>query len=405
VLKRYKDLQKKINVLSKEQKLVHELLLLCNGSNIQSKFVWVQHRENEKPRLTYGESKTILDEYSQIPMLYMDASGEQIVIESVLDRTFEFEHFRVHQQENARVYQIHNHSFSKGSFDQSKLDSISDWINVVETKKIGLVRYKRIGDDEDFFQELDARITQINGGEECFGWFGNVRGVNRFEECDTLLVLGQHRLPDYAIYNLSQMIFREEIRDSQGQIAVEDYHEYLSKELKTKVYRMKDGNHQAVEQKEYRNKECYLTSNHFDKSETYQALHRLRLIHGTDQKQVFIFSDTPVDVSVDVLLDYHKELGEKHLKVISHIKDKGFLTDDKDSFSADFGWSDSEVTEFRRKRGSGEWMKNHRSLKYWAYKTTDRKSGKVYSWWNKTDQEVTDYLVKEKGLSVKSISV
>ena len=108
---------------------------------------------------------------------------------------------------------------------------------------------------------------------------------------------------------------------------------------------------------------------------------------------------------MDVLLDYHKELGEKHLKVISHIKDKGFLTDDKDSFSADFGWSDSEVTEFRRKRGSGEWMKNHRSLKYWAYKTTDRKSGKVYSWWNKTDQEVTDYLIKEKGLSVKSISV
>jgi len=44
-------------------------------------------------------------------------------------------------------------------------------------------------------------------------------------------------------------------------------------------------------------------------------------------------------------------------------------------------------------------------LKYWTYKTTDRKSGKVYSWWNKTDQEVTDYLVKEKGLSVKSISV
>ena len=64
MLNRYKDLQKKINVLSKEQKLVHELLLLCNGSNIQSKFVWVQHRENEKPRLTYGESKTILDEYS-----------------------------------------------------------------------------------------------------------------------------------------------------------------------------------------------------------------------------------------------------------------------------------------------------------------------------------------------------
>jgi hypothetical protein len=84
-LQKYKDLQKKINVLGKEQNLVQELLLISNGSNIQSRYVWVQHRENDEPRLTYGKSKTILEEYSQIPMLYMDGSGEQVVIESGLN--------------------------------------------------------------------------------------------------------------------------------------------------------------------------------------------------------------------------------------------------------------------------------------------------------------------------------
>ncbi len=50
-------------------------------------------------------------------------------------------------------------------------------------------------------------------------------------------------------------------------------------------------------------------------------------------------------------------------------------------------------------------MKQHRSLKYWTYITTDRKSGKVYSWSDKTEQEVIDYLTNECGLSVKSVSV
>ena len=152
-------------------------------------------------------------------------------------------------------------------------------------------------------------------------------------------------------------------------------------------------------------KECHLTSNHFDKSETYQSLHRLRLIHGNEQKQVYLFSNTPVDVSVDELIDYHKELGSKHIQVVRHIKDRGFLIDTQPSFGKCFGWGESEVINFRDKRGSGEWMKNHRSLKYWTYKTTDRKSGKVYSWFDKTEQEVTDYLIKEVGLSVKSVSV
>ena len=404
-LQKYKDLQKKINVLGKEQNLVQELLLISNGSNIQSKYVWVQHRENDEPRLTYGKSKTILEEYSQIPMLYMDGSGEQVVIESVLDRTFEFEHFRVNQQGNVRVYQIYNHSFSKRSIDDSKLNSISDWIDTLPFKRFGLIRYKRIGSDEGWSKELDEKVTKINGGDNCIGWVGNVRGINRFEGGDTLLVLGQHRLPDYEIFNLSQMIFREEIQDELGQIAVDDYQEYLSREVTEKVYRMKDGYHQSIELDEYKNKECHLTSNHFDKSETYQSLHRLRLIHGNEQKQVYLFSNTPVDVSVDELIDYHKELGSKHIQVVRHIKDRGFLIDDKYSFSGCFGWRGNEVTEFRRKRGSGEWMKNHRSLKYWTYKTTDRKSGKVYSWFDKTEQEVTDYLIKEVGLSVKSVSV
>jgi hypothetical protein len=219
-----------------------------------------------------------------------------------------------------------------------------------------------------------------------------------------LLVIGGHRLPDYAIFNLSQLIFRQDIFDTKTQMVVENYQEYLNKEMTEKVFRMKDGNHQSVKLKDYKTPECYLTSNHFDKSETYQATHRLRLIHGNDNKQVFIFSNTPIDISVDELIDYYKELDEKHLTVINHIKEKGFLIDTDDDFKNEFKWGKYEVRNFRDKRRSGEWLKKHRLLHYWGYETKNRRKGRVYSWMDKTEQDVSDYLNNKVG-KIKSVSV
>ena len=178
----------------------------------------------------------------------------------------------------------------------------------------------------------------------------------------------------------------------------------MKQEMMEKVFRMKDGNHQSVPLEEYKTPECDLTSNHFDKAETYQAIHRLRLIHGNDNKQVFIFSNTPVDISVDELIDFHKELGEKHLAVINHIKENGFLIDTDDEFINEFKWGKSEVSNFRKTRRSGGWLKNHRSLHYWGYETKNRRKGKVYSWMDKTDQDVSDYLNNKVG-EIKSVSV
>jgi len=203
-LSNYKKLQETLNVRKKEQSLFEELILMSIGVKQQSKNVWIQHRDNEPPRLTYGEKKSILPEYSNTPMLYLDASGEEVIIATLFERTFEVEYLRVNQQENAKVYQFYNHQFSKRSFSggSSKIDLISKWMDTLPITKCGLIRYNRINSDEKFFQKLDDKINDINGekrvvipkGEECIGWFGNIRGINQFERCDTLLVIGQHRL-------------------------------------------------------------------------------------------------------------------------------------------------------------------------------------------------------------------
>ena len=110
------------------------------------------------------------------------------------------------------------------------------------------------------------------------------------------------------------------------------------------------------------------------------ALHRLRLIHGTDNKNVFLITDCMVDVSIDELVDRHKELGEKSIAVIKHIKDQKFILDTNEAFSEKFGWKEAEAKDFRLARTYGDWMKNHRSLAYWKYHTKDRKTGKAYSY-------------------------
>ena len=172
-----------------------------------------------------------------------------------------------------------------------------------------------------------------------------------------------------------------------------------------KVFRMKNGNHQSIGIMEYKTPECFYTSNHFDKAETYQALHRLRLIHGTDNKNVFLITDCVVDVSIDELLDRYKEFGDKSIAVIKHIKDQQFILDTNEAFSEKFGWKEAEAKDFRLARTYGDWMKNHRSLAYWKYHTKDRKTGKAYSWNNQTKDDVEKWLASNHSLNIKKVEM
>ena len=119
---------------------------------------------------------------------------------------------------------------------------------------------------------------------------------------------------------------------------------------------------------------------------------------------MFIFSNTPLDVSVDALLGRNKELGSKNIHVIKHIKENHFLIDANDGFIDAFQWNPDETKRFRDQRGSGQWMKQHRSLLHWSFHTKDRKSGKVYSWHDQSEQDVRKWLETDQGLQIKSVA-
>jgi hypothetical protein len=165
---------------------------------------------------------------------------------------------------------------------------------------------------------------------------------------------------------------------------------------------MKDGNHQGTEVLDYIHPECIYTSRHFEKSETYQALHRIRLIHGTSPKRVYIFSNTPLDVSVDELLNYNRELGAENIQVIRHLKDRNVLLDSNEEFSQVFQWSLEDAKNFREKRNSGEWLRTHRSLMYWKFQTKDRKIIKAYSWHDLSEEDLINKL-ESRGFKIKKL--
>jgi len=448
-LKGYQAIFAKKTALKRHQKMIKELIKLTpEGNKWQSKKLWLENKkENEgtlrnqfkkdsegkewlrykkdnenNPRLIWGEMRKIHSDFKKTPILYLDGSGSEEVIKSVMKRPFKFHHLSVPQYENAKVYQFTgaDSSFSKAFFsrDKNRVNLICNWIDTLEIagRRLGLIRYKRINGDDDFFHLLDEKVAKINSRKKAVkSWFGAIRGLNKFENLDTLLVVGSHRIPDYSVYNLAQLIFREDVFKKGGdksKIVTEDYWEYAKREKIDKVYRLKKGPNKLVRQSDYHG-HCKMVSDHIEKAENYQSVHRARLLHkpteGPVNKTVYILSDTVLDVSLDGILDRYKELSDLtdidyNIQILKHLKSKKFLIDTKEEFVKIFGWDIEAIKRVRDKRISGEWLKSHRSLKFWTFKSTEKIDGnykfEVYSWHDRTKAQAEKWL-NGQGITVK----
>ncbi len=74
----------------------------------------------------------------------------------------------------------------------------------------------------------------------------------------------------------------------------------LSKQttLVEKTIRMKDGKHKTLFNREYIDKRLQKVSDHFEHAETYQAIHRKRLVWGSEPKRVVYCSNYVQDITV-----------------------------------------------------------------------------------------------------------
>ena len=385
--------------------------------------------------LVYSKPQKIISDYDGIAMIYMDASGNQEIIEKALpNRDFKFHHIKVKYQSNVKVYQMTNNApFSKSTmkvairddkdkiveYDYDKrIDQFIAWLSTfkVGTGGISLVRNKQIDGDDERMKRIDDEILKLNGlegipeqelkdsGRWPIATFANLRGVNRLKDYQIQIVLGQHILPPPVIHDKARSLFGKE------SFVGKSYSQNVQNQITDKVYRMKSpGKNMVTRQYEYENEALRLTALQSNESERYQAVMRSRPIHGEQEKEIYIVSDPVGDNTITELLDKSKEFNPDNIKMISYIMANDYIRDKPTPFKIVLGCSVSKCNTFRTKdtksdrRGSLRWMFNHRHLNHWSYTGKGKVKGKLLATKQMTAEQLKDRLQKDHNIKITNI--
>jgi hypothetical protein len=285
------DVRKRVRLAKENDKnkpiypeLVEHLLKLATmkvGVNemLIDETLWV-----EGAGLRWARKKKIHSRWSDIPMLLLDASGSLEVIEAALERKFETKKVRVKYQDNVYVKQIADSTLSKTWLNnQDNYKKLQKWL--ATQNGAAVITYKP-----------HKALAQLTSG--VLDHFGNIRGSNQFEKEDHLIVIGRHKLPSSALLEKTRAVF------GYPRFVSADDHEPIGEETVKafSIYRMKSGHHRKVPTWKYSDSRMRFVSEHFEKAETYQAAHRLRLLHGNHKKSLTLVTNEVLDITIDELI-------------------------------------------------------------------------------------------------------
>ena len=177
---------------------------------------------------------------------------------------------------------------------------------IKQYKQVGLISYQKIEGDDEFIQTLANKL-----GVNLYAHFGNLRGMNTFENVDCLLVVGRYSLPQNKTETLTKAIF--------------DVNEFENAERTylPKLVRMKSGEAYTLNNYVYNNGLLQSIYEHKSVSETSQAIGRARLIYGKP-KDVFLFSSESLgtDIEITNFFRYEDYFAKK---ILSETMIKGFM--------------------------------------------------------------------------------
>jgi len=308
------------------KEILKEMLLFIDASDANNgrelKHNGIQYNENKKTLMLFKTAK-IKNRLLSKPILILDASADknlwEVVSDKVFNKQFNFEQIRVNYSENISVYQYASKSYSR-FYLQSILDIDEGLDKLVETilevskdKKIGLITYQNLKGCKDFHEYLGNKVHAVVSG-----YFGNVRGLNSFNDTkiDQLFIVGRHSIGQ-GIENQYRQLFNDITENIEGQ-------EFIRAD-KEEVFRLKNGKNKSITREHYHNEMLVALDNHFNKGETYQAAHRLRLIHSDRKKELFIFTNEVLDLTLDAVI-LNETIGERIIsKMEKVIENEGFI--------------------------------------------------------------------------------
>ncbi len=229
--------------------------------------------------------KPVAKRFSSIPVLYLDATANESIVRSVCG-PIDFYNIQVSNDTESNIYQLENANYSKNQLtNPANLDFLVSKLKNIMGRypagKVGLITYKNIPGTTDFYQELANRLDISD-----VGYFGNLRGLNRFEDLDCLLVVGRHMIPLNAIEVSAMAVY--------GVFDIPT----VNQESVPVPFRMKDGTTKTIENSVYFDDRLENAKKHFSSSETIQAIGRGRLIRKP--KDVYVFSKESLGSDIEV---------------------------------------------------------------------------------------------------------
>jgi hypothetical protein len=288
-------------------------------------------------RLIADPISRIHDRFSKVPKLIFDATGNKDLFAHILPKAKFFE-VSARPSEGFKVYQCQNKLFSKRECgDKALIDElVSDIDEKIRTNgftKVGIISYKyvaNISPDATFPEHLAKKLTAAK--QVAFNHFGNIRGLNAFDDCDALFVVGRYAIHPSTSHLYAQQIFKTVTPDtSQG--------------LVSRSARVNEDDAAELTSYDYTDPGMQLISDSFGMAETIQAIFRLRPF-SKKAKTIFYYSKHALggDVSIDGFFDF----ADPQLDEIMQNFDKhGFVKNKKVDLMR-FGFSDSQARAGRK---------------------------------------------------------
>lgn len=276
------------------------------------------------------------------PVLFLDASAIESVVNDAFDFQYNFVNVEIDYHDEVEVIQVENKNYSKASFIKNveQRNKVGDFIlREGEGHDYGIISYQYVDGEKFLRRKVVDDTDEDNLIVECIAdglhieekrvlHFGATRGLNQLENMDTLFLVGRHLIGQDVLFNAWYQLY--------GGLKHKDEIVSLITNSRSieKVIRMRDGKNKSVGNTEYIFDQLKSLSQLFNDSETYQAIHRLRLIHKkndrpTKKKRVFILTNRVLNITVDKLIRSDVVEGmttrgdDKLLRLVNAIKEVG----------------------------------------------------------------------------------
>lgn len=162
-------------------------------------------------------------------------------------------------------------------------------IELAQGKRVGVISYKAICDPASEIS-LQAEHPDLAAAGVEFGHFGRLRGQNRFEQCDVLIVAGRPRPSVPELERIAAATFY----DDPGEIERLPISAELPKRLT--ALRMADGSTQTVMAEYHPDPRVEAIRRQICAAELAQAIHRARPVRRACE--VIVLANQPCDVTV-----------------------------------------------------------------------------------------------------------